>query len=178
MPKVYVVSTGEYSDWSIAGIYDAKHKEEAEEEMLNLGDYVNDLEEYELNKPVNPREGWHVTYTPNTGIWKAYRDDLYKMNEVQTSRYGQGNEYIHYYVHIKAKNREAALKIGNEKISQYIANRGSKTDDEIELADLEKELSKATAGSYVAVATFKRYNELKYKKEEEKKNGESNGSRA
>ena len=171
MSKVYVVSTGAYSDWSIAGIYDAKHKKEAEEEILNLGSNVNDLEEYELNKPVNSREEWVVTYRPENGTWTAQKDSLYCLNEVQTSRYGPFNEWIKYYVHLKAKNREAALKIGNEKISQYIAKRNGRSDEEVELEELEEILSKATHGSYVSVATYKRYNELKYAQQEEKTNG-------
>ena len=60
------------------------------------------------------------------------------MNEVQTSRYGPSNEWIKYYVHLKAKNREAALKIGNEKISQYIAKRNGRSD-ETSITDYELE---------------------------------------
>ena len=173
MPKVYVLSTGEYSDWSIEGIYDEKHKKQAEEEQLNIGEYANDIEEYELNKPVNPKEGWKITYTPHNEIWNVSRSSIYKMNEVQQYKHYMGNEYVKYCVYIKAKDRKAALKIGNEKVSQYIAKVGLKTNDELELEKLEEELSRATVGSYVSVSTFERYNELKYKKRKEGLNGET-----
>jgi hypothetical protein len=81
--KVYVVTTGEYSDYGISAIFSTKEKAEAHCETLRAEEYCNekpnDIEEYELDEMVGAVRStvWNVTIEHVSGkIHDAFHPHL------------------------------------------------------------------------------------------------------
>lgn len=66
--KVYVVSTGEYSDYSIHSIWSTKEKADRMKDILGRGRYnVADVFEMEIDKPQEEKPGFAVLIDLTTG---------------------------------------------------------------------------------------------------------------
>jgi hypothetical protein len=73
MSKIYISSTGEYSDWSIHAVFSSREKAEAyqllvrdalsEEERKYYGQRFNDILEFELGEPLIQHEQGYVRCT-------------------------------------------------------------------------------------------------------------------
>ena len=123
--KVYVVTSGEYSDYHIKGIFDSREKAE---EYINhsASTELNDIEEYNLNE-LKPDKGekvfklrskfdeidFHITgYGPDAAHYK----DL--MCRAESGGWIPNNDVIFY---ICADTRERAIKIASERLRQVKA---------------------------------------------------------
>lgn len=123
--KVYVVTSGEYSDYGIEGIFDSREKAE---EYINhsASTELNDIEEYNLNE-LKPDKGekvfklrskfdeidFHITgYGPDAAHYK----DL--MCRADSGGWIPRNDVIFY---ICADTRERAIKIASERLRQVKA---------------------------------------------------------
>jgi hypothetical protein len=131
MNKIYVVTSGEYSDYHIDGIFDNKDKANAFVKKFSSDDYGGKcyVEEYELNpyseemqKDYNP---YFVRMMKNGDV-----DEIY-INKSSFGFRGDSNKYGfdiggNLFFHILAKDKEHAIKITNEFRIQLIANNNWK----------------------------------------------------
>lgn len=131
---IYIVTTGEYSDYHIDSVWDTAEKAEARVSEINTPLRGSDgliavselayMEEYWLNRSIDPKVIWTVVYKPDVGEWECgdWDGTTHKLDEVE-----QLDEYNYrpgtfYRVKLRADNREAALKIANERIMKLIAS--------------------------------------------------------
>lgn len=118
--KIYIVTSGEYSDYSIDAVFSTKEK--AEEYIQQHGtDYA--IEEYDLDEEVEKKTKlWKITFDKN-GVAKAYTQD-YLINETVDTCYvcvlWYGERYIHFYV--DADSMDRAIKIARERYAAIRAN--------------------------------------------------------
>ena len=127
---IYVVTSGKYSDYEIEAVYD--NYETAHKAAMNSG-YECRVEEYQLNKPSEDnRVVWKIRYCKDNDSWSSDYAESWPLNynsdEVrQENIKGSWNAgYIvttrtFYTTYVRAINRDAALKIANEKIMMAIA---------------------------------------------------------
>ena len=126
MNIIYVVTSGEYSDYAIDAVFD--NYEAAHQATIDAG-YECWIEEYQLNKqPEDNWVVWKVWYCKDTDTWdvhhveswlKGFSEDEIRQ-ETMKDRYNSPNK-TYYTTFVRADNRDAALKIANEKIMMAIA---------------------------------------------------------
>ena len=135
---IYIVTSGEYSDYRIDAVFDTK---DLAESFLasRAGEYVETrIEEHPINRHVNLDYYYMVDYNPWAGDWRKWtirreNESLVppnqRFNHVVTSKtyFHSPEERAEHYgaktytIWVKAKTRDAALKIANEKIMMFIA---------------------------------------------------------
>lgn len=121
--KVYIVTSGEYSDYHIERVFDSREK--AERFISNnINNERSMIEEFEVNTE-SQKEGSRLIRflvemdkDGNTNDWIIYNyDDYFKTDG--TDDYIDDN-ILH--CHVKAKNEKHAIKICNERRIQRKAN--------------------------------------------------------
>jgi hypothetical protein len=123
MKKLYLLTSGSYSDYTVIGVYDDKAL--AEEEAKNHQD-VNDVEEVFLNVP-SAKVGylWFVICKMDFTIVSLTKNssmDLYnKVTECIIKK------EKHYRVTVFAKDETEAIKIANDLFHQYKATENVRT---------------------------------------------------
>ncbi|MBO5080351.1 MAG: hypothetical protein J6B82_05665 [Bacteroidaceae bacterium] len=122
--KVYAVTSGEYSDYHIKGIFDSREKAE---EYINYSTYsdLNDIEEYNLNEPPDKGEKIFEIRSDFENIDckivgdspepMMYKDLMHIMN------FGLGDRKQYIYFYICADTRDRAIKIASERLRQVKA---------------------------------------------------------
>lgn len=134
-PKIiYVVTSGEYSDYHICSLFDSRELAQEEVTRLNARDRWDTarIEEYFLNpskgSPTSPddetyhlfvigmRKNGNVTYSSDEGVPSAVPDSE-RFKAQYTDTYADA-----WAFRVVARNLEHAIKIVNEKRVQYIAN--------------------------------------------------------
>lgn len=122
--KVYVVTSGEYSDYHIKGIFDSR---EMAEEYINYSTYsdLNDIEEYNLNEPPDKREkifeirsdfeNIDCKIVGHSSEPMMYKDLMHIMN------FGLGDRKQYIYFYICTDTRDRAIKIASERLRQVKA---------------------------------------------------------
>ncbi len=128
--KVYVITAGEYSDYSIVGVATTKEMAEVIVSKFNLcnGFYEAQIEEYDTDvyEPLRTNDQWYVWKTLNkrTNQWEIeckMTSQLY--NEV--NKVSVYNDYYdkpyQYCIVVYAVNEESAIKIASEKFAEYQA---------------------------------------------------------
>jgi len=117
--KIYIVTSGEYLDYSIHAVFSTKEK--AEEYIQQCGtDYT--IEEYDLDKEVEKKEHlWKIKFDKN-GVATASPSFLIKEKTdvcfVSVSWYGE--RFIHF--HVDADSMDRAIKIARERYAAIRAN--------------------------------------------------------
>lgn len=128
MEKVYVVTSGDYSDYCIDAIFSTPEKAQEYMEVVTDNNY-NDIQEYEVDIPIDADD--FEKYS-----WKGLLSFGYKSFFVDMLKNGDGAdayqkhvsgtyckiEQDHLHATVWAKNEEHAIKIVNEKRIQMIAN--------------------------------------------------------
>ena len=121
MVKIYVVTSGSYSDYKIRGIFTTKEKAE-----LYVESFYGRIEEYSLN-PYERKlsEGFkpfkvHMNIEGSTekygvGVGNGESDDNWFANNYE-------NDEIHLVANMWAKDNKHAIKIANERRCVFIAN--------------------------------------------------------
>lgn len=121
MEKIFIVTSGEYSDYKIMGVFDSKEKAE-----LYIESFHGRIEEYNLN-PYNEQlkngfksfqvhmniKGSTEKYGVNCG--NGNHDDNWFADNYE-------NNEIHLVANMWANDEKHAIKIANERRVQYIAN--------------------------------------------------------
>ena len=123
--KVYVVTSGEYSDYGIEGIFDSREK--AEEYINHSADSdLNDIKEYNLNelkpdkseKLFELRSGFDNIDFKVTGCMSNTM--LYKdlMCFKASTSWGDEDQAVFF---VRSETRERAIKIASERLRQVKA---------------------------------------------------------
>jgi hypothetical protein len=123
MKKLYVVTSGEYSDYEISAIFDTKELAEKYIDSFSLGYYTEmRIEEYDLNPNKAALKKGHKAY-----FVRMDKDGNTKEINILDCDYGfdDGISYTHdqklMNVHCFAKDEKHAIKITNEKRIQVLA---------------------------------------------------------
>ena len=120
--KVYVITKGEYSDYSIYGV--AIDKAEAEQMREYFSDEYDEanIEEYDTDvmKCINEGQTFYcVSLDCKNDLVECEEDNnaikFYQPGEIGHQRYKSQERY---YIHLFAKDREHAIKIGADKLYQ------------------------------------------------------------
>jgi hypothetical protein len=135
--KLYAVSTGCYSDYTVRAIFSNREKAQAFIDAVPYNDY-NDIEEYDLDPPTVARlkrgesvwvvwmlrdstaekvwrtkiELYNVTDPPSHRLWERSKAPAYKGKGVQDCLVST----------VWAKTEKQAVKVANEHRVQMIAN--------------------------------------------------------
>ena len=137
---IYIVTSGEYSDYRIDAVFDTKDLAEA---YVAAGAeqpyYKKHIEEYPLNKYVDLDYMYRVDYDPWQPEDHQWRIECPYDEELETDKLTHNHVTVSdpyfylpsdrakfygaktYTIWVKAKTRDAALKIANEKIMMAIA---------------------------------------------------------
>jgi hypothetical protein len=125
MDKVYIITYGYYSDYSICAVFSTKEK--AEEYIQQHGNMFR-IEEHLLDEEVRQSEMWSVEIGISShkikqcesvsDSWSSGRVDKFKVfePEFRNSEWG-----IKMFLRADSMNR--AIKVANERVAQIVANR-------------------------------------------------------
>lgn len=127
MKKVYVLTRGSYSDYSIVGIFSTRGKADAFKNVINCVDGYNDLEEWELDSdaPNKIRRGysiWTVLMLRNGRVQHVSRNKQPEWYDVYCVTKPPHIWKRTLYALVWAKTSTYAIKIANEYRAQFIAN--------------------------------------------------------
>jgi hypothetical protein len=137
MTTIYVVTHGEYSDYTIEGVFSSE-----ENALLMFPKDPHDLypytiEEYELDLGVDKRKQgykwWQVCLWEDNGNVYSVKEE----EDIRVKEYGEytwrdrieKHRFINAYVFL-AKNREHAIKIASEKLAHEKATPEPKYNKE------------------------------------------------
>lgn len=121
MTKVYVLTSGSYSDYHIIGIFSTKERAEFISKKL---DSNNEIEEYELDEIGKDNRFVYDCYFGKDGIDVAVIDQTwstYKLNIVDDFRSKQWHQ-SNFVVSVLAEDEEHAIKIAFDLIAIYKYN--------------------------------------------------------
>lgn len=123
MKTIYVVTAGEYSEYRVCGIFSTRENAEKYMRAFPKPGYssYNDIEEYELDQYIREIDRGLLPF------WiRMYRDG--EVIEVRQEDFFGNNKEVHWMTggywgpkqpwanfYVWAKNREAAIKIANER---------------------------------------------------------------
>lgn len=124
MDKVYIVTSGEYSDYGIVAVF--KTKEEAEL-LLKQHNYEGlyykyRIEEYEFDKPLNRP---YYTVSICGGDANVNEAEEYSESAIDTVKYGGFNSYHKqdtFYFKLESDSAERAIKVARERLMQVKAH--------------------------------------------------------
>lgn len=120
MTTIYVVSTGDYSEYHIVGICSTKEKAE----ILQTATNADGIEEWPLDEladfAAQGYRGWAVYMQKCGNVLKCYEHPLEDENSVRKYLLREGEVIVRFYCN--AKSQDHAVKIANEKRAQMIAN--------------------------------------------------------
>lgn len=120
MGKVYIVTTGRYSDYSIIAVFDSMELAQAFIDSNDFGSDINDIEEYELNPNKTDlaagRKGFEIEMNKDgtTICCNMNRSYSHKPNNI----YFRFNLMC---LDCYADDDQHAIKIANEKRVQILA---------------------------------------------------------
>lgn len=126
MSKVYVVTSGEYSDYSILGVFDSRElADEVVAERESTGNRYNRarVEEYELNPALyeSPNPTFRVVIGSDGNV---YRCELHKGSAVESffQPFWSGSDRVVMLVTFVSASRAAgAIKVANERRAMLLA---------------------------------------------------------
>jgi hypothetical protein len=138
--KVWILSAGSYSSWTIVGVFDSNEKLEEFKtlhpklECSYLDDY-NEPETYEVNEPLDmvAKGMWPYNVSMGWDDGKAWADKhhvpVIMQEEGEVPPYERGLEYKGVYhqktirMVVWATSEEHAIKIVSEKRREVLANK-------------------------------------------------------
>jgi hypothetical protein len=130
--NVYVVTSGNYSDYGIRAIFSTRGKARGfikrEQRNALYEHYIGDdyrIETWEVDKPLEAKVPiFFCYYYPENDSWKAieHNDEYFHdFNRVHKEPdYGETDGYV-YWVVKKSRDKDSALKAANEQIMQFMA---------------------------------------------------------
>lgn len=121
--KVYLVTTGSYSEYSIEHI--CEKKELAEKLATHYGDEANEIEEWELTAEDSPigklpkdTRFWTIFFSESGEITYCHESFCHSLIESKIDFCSKGKLYWEGL----ATNKEAAIKIATEQRIYHLAN--------------------------------------------------------
>jgi hypothetical protein len=123
--KIYIVTSGEYSDYGIEAVFTTKEK--ANDYVEQHGTYYN-IEEYDLDEEVEKKtQLWYIEFGVEGGKLSEAHPTICNRNEkVDTCSifdsfgYRKKESYIFFY--IDADSMDRAVKIARERFAAVKAN--------------------------------------------------------
>ena len=127
MTIVYVVTSGQYSDYGIVAIFSTKKqaKKYLNESGLDKKDYSSGrIEEYELDEPFEFKSRYCIHMHQDGTVVRSYK---YGIN---TNENEAGNAFINSYyldgmrlvTEVSTDNEQHAIKVANERRTRIIAD--------------------------------------------------------
>ena len=125
MDKVYIITYGDYSDYSICAVFSTRDK--AEEYVQQHGNTFR-IEEHLLDEKVEQSEIWSVEIgmlsheirqcESCSDSWSSGRVDKFKVFEpaFRNSEWG-------IKMFLRADSMDRAIKVANERVAQIVANK-------------------------------------------------------
>lgn len=125
MDKVYIITYGDYSDYTICAVFSTRDK--AEEYIQQHGDTYR-IEEYSVDEEIEQSEIWSV----EIGLYShkikrcEWCDDNWSRERVDKFRvfeplFSDGEWSIKLLLRADSMNR--AVKVANERVAQIVANK-------------------------------------------------------
>lgn len=131
MNHVWVVTTGEYSDFHICAVFTSEARaEEYTERFKKQADYTGfDLEKWPLDQleQLKGKHNYHVQLSRNGDVLQVRRSEAdYILTECPREYSGLGyNQNVQrgrlFWASVTTGSEESAIKIANEKRVQFIA---------------------------------------------------------
>lgn len=128
---VYIVTQGEYSDYQIVGVYDDEDLAKAFAATLNERDDAR-VEPWEMNQHQNELKSGRIPFSVHS---YDYHGKLRFSVEAFSENFKHGltvsriksysDDYFRYMVGVYAKDRDGALKVAMEKVTQWKALKQS-----------------------------------------------------
>lgn len=123
--KIYIVTSGKYSDYSINAVFTTKEK--AVDYVEQHGTCYN-VEEYDLDEKAEKKtQLWCIDFCVEDGkLYEASPTSYYRNKVVDTCSifenfdYGKAKSYIRFY--IDADSMDRAVKIASERFAAVKAN--------------------------------------------------------
>lgn len=118
--KVYIVTSGDYDEYQIDEVFSTKEK--AEEYIEYFGDDYR-IEEYNLDKPIEPKERtWCAMFDiENKELIHCGVENCHSIDSVSIDRYG--DRIIFEFM---ASGKTKAIEIAKERLDNVIKNKDSK----------------------------------------------------
>ena len=122
--KIYIVTSGEYSEYEINAVFSTKEKANAY--IQQRGTYY-DIEEYDLDEEVEKKtQLWSIVFCIEDGKFDEANPISYNKNkEVDTcyveERFGDGKMYYIIFL-VDADSMNRAVKIARERFAAVKAN--------------------------------------------------------
>jgi hypothetical protein len=122
--KIYIVTSGEYSEYKINAVFSTKEKANAY--IQQHGTYY-DIEEYDLDEEVEKKSQlWSIVFCIENGKFDEANPISYNKNkEVDTcyveERFGDGKMYYIIFL-VDADSMNRAVKIARERFAAVKAN--------------------------------------------------------
>ena len=124
MGKIYIITSGCYSDYRIVTAFSTKQKAD---EFLDIYDDDYRLETYTIDsvKPVRKNKIWRISLdVQSKEVIVCYQYELkrnkYKKDLLEYTRYHDGTYGIDFY--LESDSRKRAIKIASERFGYVIAN--------------------------------------------------------
>lgn len=125
--KVYVVTSGEYSDYHIDGVFDDLNKaeiyaatiEDKYGENTSVEEYDTEGIEIETSKKV--KKQWHFAISEKKNV--CYCSAIYTFRDVNNITFCTDRRYHVYMTLKKDVNEEKAKKIAFDRLAEYEARK-------------------------------------------------------
>lgn len=139
--KLYVVTAGYYSDYHVCGIFESEEKAKLYVELNKSSDYFNQDMRYHCEETLDDRltdakdtrKLYSVNIYPDTGETVVEEDDYYdhlapipdyaKFHEEQVWDWEKSQSVIVLSIQVLANDEDHALKIAQDKLAQYKAEK-------------------------------------------------------
>lgn len=125
MDRVYIITYGDYSDYSICAVYSTRDK--AEEYIQQHGNTFR-IEEHLLDEEVEQSEIWNVEIGISShnvkhcesvsDSWHNERVDKFRVFEPIFSNVEWSIKLV-----LRADSMDSAIKVANERVAQIVANK-------------------------------------------------------
>lgn len=117
--KVYVITSGDYSDYHICAVTLDKEKAEKYAEHIDTGYQDVNVEEYDtdhIDTYMKYGKSFHVEiYMP------GFRIDYVYGNEHERAERIFPHNYTMYGVDVNAKDKDHAVKVATDRLAKYLA---------------------------------------------------------
>ena len=129
MTAIYIVTTGDYSDYRIEGVFSDKEDAQRLADTITENYYYDgEVEEWELDalnqQGIKELCFWDFEYHPQNDEWNGRFHtprSHWKSDPVNKVTKGKLWDDVVYYIITRGTTKEEALKIANEKIMMFIA---------------------------------------------------------
>jgi len=115
--KIYVITSGEYSDYHICAVTDDPNKAEILRKQYTDRWDVPEIEEWDTDEPVNKGDSkyYSVDFNSKGEAYRAYESSPYSSKSIET--------IDEWNVELYAKDEETAIKIAAERRAKYLAEK-------------------------------------------------------